>query len=70
MALGKAVFSRDASWPQWLPNQYADRLMPSWAQKLFDMAQSAFYNLVTRSALPRLAQRLKKRVLLGKIKNV
>jgi cellulose synthase (UDP-forming) len=70
LALGKAVFSRDASWPQWLPNQYADRLMPSWAQKLFDMAQSAFYNLVTRSALPRLAQRLKKWVLLGKIRNV
>lgn len=68
-ALGRAVYSREATWPQWLPNQYSDRLMPSWAQKLINLAQSAFYNLITRSAFPLLMQRLQKWVLLGNKKN-
>jgi cellulose synthase (UDP-forming) len=37
--LGAAVFSRGKDWPKWLPDQYADRLLPDWADNLVIRAQ-------------------------------
>jgi hypothetical protein len=47
-ALGRAVFSRNASWPGWLPGQHADRVLPLWTHKLIEVLEGAFYNQIMR----------------------
>jgi hypothetical protein len=47
-ALGRAVFSRNASWPEWLPGRLADRVLPLWTHKLIEALEGAFYNQIMR----------------------
>jgi cellulose synthase (UDP-forming) len=42
---GAAVFSRDKDWPKWLPDQYADHLLPGWADNLVRRAQFQFLKI-------------------------
>jgi cellulose synthase (UDP-forming) len=43
--LGAAVFSRGKDWPKWLPDQYADRLLPGWAENIVIRAEFQFMKL-------------------------
>lgn len=47
-ALGRAVFSRNASWPEWLPGRLADRVLPLWTHRLIEALEGAFYNQIMR----------------------
>jgi hypothetical protein len=42
---GAAVYSRDKDWPKWLPDQYADHLLPGWADNLVKRAQFQFLKI-------------------------
>jgi hypothetical protein len=47
-ALGRAVFSRNAAWPEWLPGRDADRVLPLWTHRFIEALESAFYNQIMR----------------------
>ena len=49
LALGRAVYSRDADWPAWLPEEQADRILPLWMHRLGQWGMDVFYNLVIGS---------------------
>lgn len=46
--LGRAVFSRNAAWPEWLPGRHADRVLPLWTHRFIELLESAFYNQIMR----------------------
>lgn len=67
--LAASIYSRHSDWPQWLPPESADRLIPSRIARLLLHAQDAFYNLAVKSALPAALQRLRNWLKLGSTTN-
>jgi cellulose synthase (UDP-forming) len=47
-ALGRAVFSRNSAWPEWLPGRHADRVLPLWTHRFIEVLEGAFYNQIMR----------------------
>lgn len=65
-ALANAIFSRDALWPRWLPARNADNLLPSRVRALWNILETAFYNLTVQASLALWIQRLRKWLRPGK----